>query len=422
MKRLCLIFLLHCAFTFAQNTAAVNWINQHAVSIEDASPDTPLIAFAQSVPDKFRDARIFGFGEASHHGREFFNLKAKFFKYLVEQQGVRVFIMEESYQAEHGINEWISGGKGDSTTVLNNFGHYLWRTREVLELLQWIRSYNHGKPRGAQIRFYGVDNQMGYDINKILRDYVQMHDVKIEESLLAAADSCATARFGEVASGKWDKKMIPKLQAIKQLLQQNNEENNTYSHEYNDMIRALERLEQYTAYISWPANGVRDNAMCENVLKILELEGNNSKAFLWAHNEHINKKDFGATVPSMGSRLKEYFKHHYYAVGFDFGNGVLKGYKVKNKQVAGSEYYTLNKPYKKTFAETLFQAQPDIYFIDMDMAGKDSVASKFFGAEMKQLFLGGPGFDPKRQTFSSRKYTEAYDGLIFIKTISPVTY
>jgi len=42
MKRLCLIFLLHCAFTFAQNTAAVNWINQHAVTIEDASPDTPL--------------------------------------------------------------------------------------------------------------------------------------------------------------------------------------------------------------------------------------------------------------------------------------------------------------------------------------------------------------------------------------------
>jgi len=190
MRRLYLLLLLHCAFTFAQDTAVVNWINQYAVTIEDANPGTPLTAFAKSGPDKFRDARIFGFGEASHHGREFFTLKAKFFKYLVEQQGVRVFTMEESYQAEHGINEWISGGKGDSTTVLKNFGHYLWRTREVLELLQWMRSYNQGKPRDAQIRFYGVDNQMGYDINKMLRNYVQKHTIKIDESLLAAADSC----------------------------------------------------------------------------------------------------------------------------------------------------------------------------------------------------------------------------------------
>jgi hypothetical protein len=28
--------------------------------------------------------------------------------------------MEESYQAESGINEWISGGKGDIKTIAKN--------------------------------------------------------------------------------------------------------------------------------------------------------------------------------------------------------------------------------------------------------------------------------------------------------------
>jgi erythromycin esterase len=45
-----------------------------------------------------------------HNTKNFFP-KAKFFKHLVKNQGVKNFIMEESYQAESGINEWISGGK-----------------------------------------------------------------------------------------------------------------------------------------------------------------------------------------------------------------------------------------------------------------------------------------------------------------------
>ncbi|KGO85484.1 hypothetical protein Q765_15765 [Flavobacterium rivuli WB 3.3-2 = DSM 21788] len=422
MKYIYVAALLCCNLTFSQNTDVVNWINKNAVVIEDANADTPLAAFAKNVPQKFKDARVFGFGEASHHGKEFFNLKAKFFKYLVEQQGVRIFIMEESYQAEQGINEWISAGKGDRTTILKNFGHYLWQTQEVLELLQWMRTYNGDKPREAQIRFYGVDNQMGYDINKHLRTYVQKYNIMIDESLLAAADSCSAAQYGKVALRVWDKKMLPKLQQIKQLVEQNKSDINTQIFEYNDIMRGLERLEQYTVYIAWPAAGVRDNAMYLNVLKILEIEGANSKAFIWAHNEHINKKDFGTAVPSMGSRLKEYFKEGYYAMGFDFGGGKLKGYKFKNNEVIGQTYYTLDKPYKKTFAETLVLSQPDIFFIDMDVAEKNPIAANFFGAAMKQLFLGGPGFDPKKQTFFSRKYTEAYDGLIFVKTISPVSY
>jgi erythromycin esterase len=50
-----------------------------------------------------------GLGKHPQHKR-IFNLKAKFFKHLVKKVW-KFFIMEESYQAESGINEWISGGK-----------------------------------------------------------------------------------------------------------------------------------------------------------------------------------------------------------------------------------------------------------------------------------------------------------------------
>ena len=415
------LFLFSINLT-AQNAEVISWLNANAVVIEDADPDTELISFSENKPQQFQEARIFGFGEATHHGKEFFDLKAKFFKYLVKHHGVRVFIMEESYQAEQGINEWISGGAGDKATIVNNFRHYLWYTQEVADLLEWMRNYNLGKPREEQIRFYGIDNQMGDIINERLRDYVRRHNIEIDADLLAAVDSCSNAEYGKVAYKEWAQKMLPKLQSVKQALKEQ-EQRLTAADAigYSDMMRGLGYLEDYTAYISWPVGGMRDKAMYENVLKILEMEKSGSKAFIWGHNEHINKKEIGNAIPNLGSMLKEHFKDGYYAMGFDFGGGKMKGYVVTKKQITGSEYRVLDKPYKKTYAETLFLAEPDVYFVDIADAVKNPLMEKFFGSKLKQLFVGGPGFDPKDTTFFSRKYTEAYDGIIFIKNISPAT-
>ena len=423
-KIFCSFLILFFVNGNAQNNAVVSWINANAIVIEDAKADKHLVAFAQNVPQKFKDARVFGFGEASHHGKEFFDLKAKFFKYLVENQGVRVFIMEERYQSERGINAYITGDAGDKATVLKNFGQGVWYTNEVFELLQWMRKYNQGKPREDQVRFYGMDNQFGEEINTRLRDYVKKNNIAIDENLLAAADSCAAVKFGAVDK-EWGKNVQLKLQQIKQVLEQNKQKLIAANAlEYKDMLRGLGYLERYVVFLQGMYSQYRDRDMYENVVEILELEGASSKAFIWAHNEHINKQNlYGSNrLESLGSRLKEHFKDGYYATGFDFGTGEMKGYTTKNGQVTGAVYNKLDKPYKDTFAETLFLAQPGVYFIDMATAAKDPVASKFFGTKMKQIMLGGPGFDPEKPTFYSRKYLEAFDGLIFVKTISPAKY
>ena len=51
--------------------------------------------------------------------------------------------MEESYQAEEGINEWIKGGQGDKKTIANNFNIGFWYTREITDLLEGNEFNNH---------------------------------------------------------------------------------------------------------------------------------------------------------------------------------------------------------------------------------------------------------------------------------------
>ena len=426
MKKLLLIipFFIFLV-SAAQDKAVVAWLNANAIPVEDATQTTLPTAFANALPQKFTDARVFGFGEATHHTKEFFDLKAKFFKYLVEKQGVTLFLMEESYQAEEGINRWVSGGEGNINTIKQNFLHGIWRAKEVVELLQWMRDYNTGKLREKQLRFYGMDDQFGQGLNTKLRAYNTKYTIGIPENLLAAADSCANAPLEAGGLKKqWSDRMLPKLKQIRQLLEnQSGRLSAADAGEYYDQMRSLTYLEDYTVHVALPYADSRDKDMYNNVLRILEHEGPQSKAFIWAHNTHIDKKGYADyNMHSLGSRLKEHFSDGYYSVGFDFGKGKLFGTVYKNGKYNGWKIHTLEAPYEKTAAHTYLQVKRDVFFIDMQTALANKGVAAFFNTKMKQLGLGGPGFDPAEPAFYKIKQGEHFDGLIFVKTVSEATY
>ncbi len=406
-----------------QNNTVVNWINENAIKIEDANPDTNITIFNNNIPKKFADAKLFGFGEATHQGKEFFNLKAKFFKYLVKNQGVRVFIMEDSYTSEAGINEWISGGKGNAETIAKNFSIGFWYCKEVVDLLEWMREYNLNKPQKEQIRFYGMDIQNVKDINKEIRDLVKKFEISVSEELLLVADKCAEKKVMYNKSTNWANIQIPKLNKIKSILLdfKNKIKNQENIEEVISGIRALDYLTKYTYYVQNNYSQDRDLKMFENVKWIVKNKANNGKAFIWAHNDHINNKQAGnysrRNIYNLGRHLKEYYKDNYYSVGFDFGTGTQAGYFSTKHKKPSWKKVEIKEPFAKTYAKTLNLAKDEIYFIDMSIA-LHSNSSYFFKKKRKQIVAGGNGFNPKKNNLYNKKFSEMYDGLIFVKNIS----
>lgn len=421
------MFLL-TLITYAQNNETIEWINNNSILIEDASPDSELTDFKQNTPLKFENAKIFGFGEASHNTKEFFTLKSKFFKHLVKTQGIRVFIMEDSYQAEAGINEWISGGKGDIKTIAQNFDIGFWRSKEIVNLLQWMRNFNLDKLKEDQIRFFGMDIQNGVNINKEIRAFIDKNKINIDEELLTLVDKCSNKTIKYNQPGDWWQLQIPKLIELKeQLLSLKND-----SEEYKSIIRALNYLISYTEYASninekYPkSTEFRDLKMFENVKWIIENETKNSKAFIWAHNEHINKREMyydGSDIINLGRNLKEYYKEDYYSVGFDFATGKIKGYVIDKENGNHWKTYHIEKPFRKTYAKTLNRVNKDIYFIDLDkVIEKEPI--EFFSKRNKYLLIAGGGYQPQplHKIKISKVFSESYDGLIFVKNISVPDY
>jgi len=419
MKNLYLLLLFSNALTYAQDAAVVNWINQHAVTIEDASPDTPLTYLKQNDQDVFKDVKLFGFGEATHYTKEFFNLKAKFFKYLVENDGVTVFIMEESFGCADDVNEYLKGGEGNADQLTGWLGFGVWRNREVEGLINWMRTYNEGKPEDKRIKFYGIDNQFGYKTNEVAKNFISKYSLKTRPDFAAFLDDC------EKADRRFTKKVdlkgyLEQLDVLTHDVKNNFIAKNAAQIKEHDVaLHALTVLKQYIQSNLKSSSKDRDKAMADNVNWILNHEGEGAKGFIWAHNGHIAKEGM-LLRPSMGSYLKTKFGAAYYSMGFTFATGKLYG-KVKEGNGYKGVLHSINKPFKDSFGAVFSLANAPIFFIDVKQSQQDALMKVFLNSGLTAIDTGGSGYNPLYKG-SKEDITELYDGLIFVREISHATY
>ncbi|NLT68586.1 MAG: erythromycin esterase family protein [Acidobacteria bacterium] len=97
--------------------------------------------------------RIVAMGEATHGTSEFFRMKHRLTEFLVVEMGFRHFGMELSSADGRLLDDYIQGKHADPLQVL----YWPWRTREVLDMLAWMRAYNAGGGPQERLTFHGID-------------------------------------------------------------------------------------------------------------------------------------------------------------------------------------------------------------------------------------------------------------------------
>ncbi|WP_406216144.1 erythromycin esterase family protein [Streptomyces decoyicus] len=106
-----------------------------------------------------KDARVVGLGEATHSSHEFFAMKHRVFRYLVEEKGFRSFALEGSWSSGLRLNDYVLHGKGDPRRIMREEFQDIyswWNNTEYLNLLTWMRSYNCRHPHDP-VQFMGDD-------------------------------------------------------------------------------------------------------------------------------------------------------------------------------------------------------------------------------------------------------------------------
>ena len=369
--------------------------------------------------------RIIALGEATHGNREFQELKLEVFQQMVSRYGVRSFALEGDFGGCEYADRYIHTGEGTAKEAAAAIGFAIYRTQEMADLIEWMRTYNEDAPEGEDLRFYGFDMQRtAYSFSYLLEAAGELQlDTGELEGLWDGEDIAASA-------GREEKERI-----YSDLREKLSEEGEDRAKEVlrEKALHLLDCLLQYEelgrAYEEDPASyaGIRDRFMADNALWILEQEEKRGKdqIFLAGHNGHMQQKGTyqGGEDKVMGNLLADKVgEEALFVIGTDFYRTTCNVPRSSGERTTRTFYSA------DPLAKAASRNRLDLCWLDFSGIPEDSVLRKetdgyiFMGSLGEQPVDGANGivFSLIPQAYRIWQIpSELYDGMIFVREARP---
>ncbi|MER6853156.1 erythromycin esterase family protein [Streptomyces flaveolus] len=285
------------------------------------------------------DARVVGLGEATHSSHEFFTVKHRVFRYLVEEKGFRAFALEAPWSTGLRLDAYLLRGEGDLKQIMDEEfqGTYqFWNNAEYRDLLQWMRAYNVKHPKDP-VRFVGDDNGFA---GAELYDKVSAYAAEARPELTSRltelyrglrpttdADTYVNEYLARPLAER--KQLAERTGRAVDLLKQR-PGRGADADAYAWAVQHATAIHQMTTLYAFDwddpqaipdAMRYRDRVMAENVVWWQRQTGD--KIVLGAHNSHVALKTYApSSHPQVqGDFLREQLGRGYLSVGLTFGRG-----------------------------------------------------------------------------------------------------
>lgn len=302
-------------------------------AIESANLD-PLL-------ERIGDARVVLIGEASHGTSEFYRMRERISRELVERKGFRFIAIEADWPDASRIDRYVrhAGHRPSKWSAFARFPVWMWRNREVREFVEWLRGHNAGLPDRERIAFHGLDLYSLYNSIHAVVGYLEDVD-PLTAGIARQRYGCLTpwqsdpASYGHAAlsaSYRGCEKQVVSM--LTELLTKERRYASRDGERFYDAVqnaRLVANAERYyrTMYYGSRASwNLRDSHMFETLQSLLAFHGPTSKAIVWAHNSHIG--DARATEMSrrgehnIGQLCRTEFGAGAYMIGFGTHSGTV---------------------------------------------------------------------------------------------------
>ena len=369
---------------------------------------------AEYIPENIS---ILSIGEAAHGCKEMQELKLSVFKEMVEKRGFTAFALEADYGECAEINRYIEGGEGSAEEMVQKFAFPIYHTKEMAELISWMREWNESAPEEKKIRFYGFDMQDPEGSYDFLKDYSLSHKLTTEEEFSKNLDCIKGENFSLNATNA--EGVIAFLDSLKEKVEKSSEEENK---DKQDFLMELNTVRQ--AAETWlskeDSSVLRDRDMEENVKKILEIEQKigSGKLVISAHDGHIQKEN--PIYNSMGVLLTKDFGEAYYAIGTDVWK-VTDNIKVFGEAKRTVQSFVSIDPFA---AQARFAKRKQYALYFSSITDEKSKVYQLIHTPMKMLQLG-EGYSFVMRFFPNSYRVKSapvqrYDGMIYLYEGKPI--
>lgn len=408
---LCLVIFISVLLIGCSNGEAVDDAESYITQVEDID-----------IPD---NVKLIGLGEATHGNIEFQKLKKDVFEVLIKNENVRVFVLEGDFGGGQQINQFILNGNGTAEEAVNTLDYSIYKTEQMVNLVQWMHDYNATASEEEKVYFYGNDMQRYDYCKKGVLEYYKAVNPNMFKNYDSKLELVTNEKMRELTKEQLQdinetvENIILDLQSNKAAYaEQSSEESHVFALQNAQILKQRTQLflneGEYTQ--------LRDQYLTDNLQWIIDYEAarGNEKVFINGHNGHIEKTSASlAGYKSMGNYLDERYGEEYFAIGSDFikskfqsknGSGERKNFTVKNHN---------------DLVDAFSEVESNTFFVDFENASESDELSDIISSEQKMANIG----DDFRMWYKFLKmfYTiemtpnEAYDGMIIVKEATPTS-
>ncbi|MGW7068300.1 erythromycin esterase family protein [Streptomyces sp. NPDC054855] len=341
------------------------------------------------------DASVVGLGEATHGSHEFFTMKDRVFRYLVEEKGFTTFAQEVSWTTGLRFDAYVRGGESDVRALVHKeLAKTPWDTEEYVELLTWMRAYNDEHPN-RQVRFMGNDlnyPQIGTELFDGVEDYVRAHEPGLLPRITELYAPIRRLADGDAYMGRpldERKELAGKAREAHDLLEKLRPASPDRA--FTMALQHARSVSQTATIYAFPLDtpeGIkdgmlyRDRLMARNTAWWQRQTGD--KVLLSAHNAHVGYESYDPRYPKMqGAFLRDRLGKRYVSIGFTFDRGSLMAQSAESEvwkpRSVGAATRGMNE-------HTLDKVRHDDYFLDMRTA--PATARKWLGKSRPTKSIG----------------------------------
>ena len=324
---------------------ALELVRREALWFEPA-PDglDPLV-------DAIGDARLVLVGEATHGTHEFYRTRAALTQALITRKGFNLVALEADWPDAYRVNRWVrlASQEPDAETALADFTRFprwMWRNRDVVDFITWLRMHNASVPPQRRTGVYGLDLYSLHASVEAVLAYLRKVDPEAAERARYRY-SCFedfgedTQAYGYAATlglsrSCADDVVAQLVELRRRAAEYASRDGRVAADEYffaEQNARLVRNAESYYRAMfggrveSW---NLRDTHMMETLDALLaHVEGGSrsARAVVWAHNSHLGDAratqmgDMGEL--NLGQLVREKYGAHAYLVGLTTHTGTV---------------------------------------------------------------------------------------------------
>jgi erythromycin esterase len=259
--------------------------------------------------DAIGDARYVLLGEASHGTSEFYTWRTEISKRLIEERDFSFIAVEGDWPDCYRVNRYakcLPDSGNSAEEVLHAFERWptwMWANREVVDLVEWMRTHNEKTKPAERVGFFGLDVYSLWESMRAVVEYLEKVDPQLASSAKRAyncfepyaEDAQEYARATAIVPTSCEREAIAVLKELHTRAPRFIEDSSEgfFNAEQNALVARNAELYYRTMVRGGPASwNVRDRHMVETLTRLMRHHGAGAKAIVWEHNTHIGDARF----------------------------------------------------------------------------------------------------------------------------------